>query len=161
MELAPSLRGSHHGGLKQGCMAFTAKYGFIGGVSEVGMAVNEHALDLAVFQEPAADGSPSLCTSDVTSWVLGTVSTVAELAAALPTVRVVGTGGGQWGVSDATGASVVVEFVKGVPTLHNNTVGKNNSGIGLMTNDPTWDWHLQNLNNYAGVCVCVCVPACT
>ena len=33
----------------------------------------------------------------------------------------------------------------------NNTVGADNSGIGLMTNDPTWDWHLQNLNNYAAL----------
>ena len=35
--------------------------------------------------------------------------------------------------------------------MHNNTVGVDNSGIGLMTNDPTWDWHLQNLNNYAAL----------
>jgi choloylglycine hydrolase len=29
--------------------------------------------------------------------------------------------------------------------LHNNTA------VGVMTNDPTWDWHLQNLNNYVAL----------
>ena len=36
----------------------------------------------------------------------------------------------------------MVEYVKGELRLHNNTK------VGVMTNDPTWDWHLQNLNNY-------------
>ena len=27
--------------------------------------------------------------------------------------------------------------------MHNNTVFADNSGVGMMTNDPTWDWHLQ------------------
>jgi len=154
--LTPVLRGSTHGGghatssSTASCMSFTAKYGFIGGISEVGMTVNEHSLDLSGFQQPQ-DGVPTLCTGDFENWVLGTHRNVAELAAALATVRVVGTDGGQWGVADASGASVVVEFVKGVLTLHNNTVGADNSGIGLMTNDPTWDWHLQNLNNFASL----------
>ena len=43
---------------------------------------------------------------------------------------------------DAEGQSIVVEYVKGELRLHNNTK------VGVMTNDPTWDWHLQNLNNY-------------
>jgi hypothetical protein len=62
--------------------------------------------------------------------------------AAIGGVRVVGRDDtGQWGVSDSTGASVVVEFVKGVLNLHNNTVGVQNTGVGLMANDPTWDWY--------------------
>ena len=43
---------------------------------------------------------------------------------------------------DAEGQSIVVEYVKGELRLHNNTK------VGVMTNDPTWDWHLQNLINY-------------
>ena len=48
--VSPALRGSKHGH-GEGCMSFTAKYGFVGGMNEAGLGINEHALDLAVFQE--------------------------------------------------------------------------------------------------------------
>jgi choloylglycine hydrolase len=133
-------------------MGFTAKYGFVGGMSEVGMAVNEHTLDLAVFQTPSPAGANStLCTRDFPSWVMGTMGSIAEMREALPKLNLVGGGGIQWGVQDAFGQSVVVEYIKGVLNLHNNSVGRDNTGIGVMTNDPTWDWHLQNLNNFAAL----------
>jgi penicillin V acylase-like amidase (Ntn superfamily) len=80
LQVTPTLRGSVHGG-KGPCMAFTAKYGFIsgiGGLSEAGVSLNEHALDLAVFQQPDV-GIPTLCRDDVASWILGTMGSVAEL----------------------------------------------------------------------------------
>lgn len=148
--LTPTLRGSSHGGHGDGCLSFTAKYGWIGGMNELGLGINGHALDLSVFQEPES-GYPTLCKGDFSSWVLGLHSTVAEVASELAKIRLVGGKGGQWGVHDATGASIIVEYVKGEMRLHNNTVGEHNTGIGVMTNDPTWDWQLQNLNNYAAL----------
>jgi penicillin V acylase-like amidase (Ntn superfamily) len=134
---SPARRGEVHGGHEAGCLEFTGKYGFIAGMNEVGLGVNGHALDLAVFQQP--DPSlPTLCKSDFEHWALGMHATVAEVVAALRGVRLVGGKGGQWGLHDATGASAVIEYVKGELTAHNNTVGRDNSGIGLMTNDPTW-----------------------
>ena len=45
---------------------------------------------------------------------------------------------------DAAGEAIVLEFVHGALRAHNNTVG-------VLTNDPTWDWHVANLNNYASL----------
>jgi choloylglycine hydrolase len=116
----------------------------------MGLGINGHALDLAVFQ--TADPSmPTLCKEDFSSWCLGLHATVAEVATKLAKVRLVGGKGGQWGLHDSTGASIVVEYVKGELRVHNNTVGAKNEGIGVMTNDPTWDWQLQNVNNFAAL----------
>ena len=144
LRVGQTQRGSAHGGHAKGCMSFEAKFGFVHGMNEAGLCLNEHALDLAVMQQPIA-GTPTLCKVDFESWALGMHSTVAEVAAELKGLRVVGGDGGQWGIHDAAGHSIVVEFVKGELRLHNNTQ------VGVMTNDPTWDWHLQNVNNYVAL----------
>lgn len=46
-------------------------------------------------------------------------------------------------IHDATGADLVVEFVDGM-RLHDNPAG-------VLTNSPTFDWHLTNLRNYLGL----------
>eukprot|EP00035_Acanthoeca_spectabilis_P005522 m.114701 g.114701 ORF g.114701 m.114701 type:complete len:329 (-) comp13060_c0_seq7:492-1478(-) len=129
---------------------YSLAQGSFGGMSEVGLSINEHTLDLAVFQTPDPS-MPTLCKDDLQSWILGMHSTVAEVIAGLQSVRVVGSRGNQYGVQDTTGASIVIEFVKGELRIHNNSVGSDNTGIGIMTNDPTWDWHLQNVNNYVSL----------
>jgi hypothetical protein len=65
-------------------------------MNEAGLSVNEHTLDLAVYQQPKA-GVPNVCSGDLQSWALGLYATVAEVSTALKTVRVIGRGGGQWG----------------------------------------------------------------
>ena len=47
-------------------------------------------------------------------------------------------------VSDATGASIVIEYVDGKLSIADNKVG-------AMTNSPNYDWHLLNLWNYANL----------
>ena len=54
---------------------------------------------------------PSLCKGDFSAWALGLHTTVAEVATALATVRMIGAPGGQWGLQDAAGQSIVVECV--------------------------------------------------
>jgi len=49
-----------------------------------------------------------------------------------------------WAMADATGDSVVIEYLDGVLHVNNNTVG-------VMTNDPDYQWHLYNLNNYVNL----------
>ena len=44
-------------------------------------------------------------------------------------------------VTDRTGASIVIEYVSGKLNIHDNK-------IGVMTNSPTYDWHILNLRNY-------------
>ena len=45
-------------------------------------------------------------------------------------------------VTDSAGDSIVIEYVGGKLNLYDNK-------IGVMTNSPTYDWHLMNLRNYA------------
>ena len=85
-------RGTLLGNSSSGCMSFQSQFGFIAGMNEKGLAVNNHALDLAVFQTPE-EGVPSLCVADVASFALGMHSTVDELVGALSKVRVVGPDG--------------------------------------------------------------------
>ncbi|MBA3662454.1 MAG: choloylglycine hydrolase family protein [Gammaproteobacteria bacterium] len=44
-------------------------------------------------------------------------------------------------VYDAQGRGLVIEYVGGKLKMYDNTVG-------VLTNSPTYDWHLTNLNNY-------------
>ncbi len=44
-------------------------------------------------------------------------------------------------IVDKTGKSIVVEKTKEKFAVHDNTVG-------VMTNNPTFDWHITNLNEY-------------
>ena len=62
-----------------------------------------------------------------------------------PTARTGGPITYTWGVVDAAGAAVVLEWVLGALRVHNN------SAVGVLTNDPTWEWHVANLNNYAAL----------
>lgn len=43
--------------------------------------------------------------------------------------------------TDRTGASIVIEFVKGEMRIHENLAN-------VLTNAPTYDWHLTNVRNY-------------
>jgi choloylglycine hydrolase len=44
-------------------------------------------------------------------------------------------------IHDAANNSLVIEFIKGKQVFHNNF-------IGILTNDPTYDWHIKNVQNY-------------
>lgn len=46
-----------------------------------------------------------------------------------------------WMIADKTGKSIVAERTRQGLSIHHNPVG-------VMTNDPTFDWHLTNLNEY-------------
>lgn len=44
-------------------------------------------------------------------------------------------------VHDASGKSIVIEYVGGKLNVHDNP-------LGVVTNSPTFDWHMTNLRNY-------------
>jgi len=46
-------------------------------------------------------------------------------------------------VVDKTGDAIVIEFVNGAPKVFDS--------IGVITNNPTYDWQLTNLRNYVGL----------
>lgn len=84
------------------------------------------------------------------SWALGQFGTVDELRKALPTIKVWADNTLQSGptpptlhfvFTDRSGASLVLEFVKGQQRIYD--------GIAkVLTNAPTYDWHVTNLRNY-------------
>ncbi len=83
-------------------------------------------------------------------WALGGHASVAELRAALPGIRVWSDASLAPGQApptlhfvfvDRTGAGLVVEYVKGELRMHDNAAH-------VLTNAPTYDWHLVNLRNY-------------
>jgi choloylglycine hydrolase len=96
---------------------------------------------------------------DFPAWVLGNFTSAADVAAALgaggatPQVTIVGPPPPtpqqaspfyvplHYIITDATGASIVVEFVNGETMIH----GSDN---GVMTNAPTYDWQCTNVRNY-------------
>ena len=121
------------------------------GVNTAGLTFSVQSYPTAGGDDPAADAQkPMLSAIDLGAWVLGQFTTVADVKAALENQEVLVDAvpllGGQkmpfhYGLHDATGASMVIEFHHGVRTIHDNPVG-------VMTNAPQFDWHLTNLNNY-------------
>jgi penicillin V acylase-like amidase (Ntn superfamily) len=84
------------------------------------------------------------------TWAVGSFATVAELRAALAGTKVwtdpsLPTGPTpptlHWIFVDRGGAGMVVEFVKGQMQVHDDVAH-------VLTNAPTYEWHLLNLRNY-------------
>ena len=84
------------------------------------------------------------------SWALGQFGSVDELRKALPTMKIWADNTLQSGptpptlhfvFTDRTGASLVLEFVKGQQRIYDGVAR-------VLTNSPTYDWHLTNLRNY-------------
>lgn len=152
-------------------IGWTSRYGYVGidlggraarlleisnnladGMNERGLTFAWLSLpDFTKYQDEAAAREPAKALGhwDLCNWVLGNFATVAEVRAAVAEVHV-------WGqpmrplnlvmplhaaVHDETGASIVLEFTEAGPKVHDNEVG-------VLTNAPTYDWHLINLRNY-------------
>lgn len=84
------------------------------------------------------------------TWSLGQFATVGEMRQALPGIKVWADDtlpSGQtpltlhFTFTDKSGASIVVEFVNGQQRIFDNVAR-------VLTNAPTYDWHLSNIRNY-------------
>jgi penicillin V acylase-like amidase (Ntn superfamily) len=83
-------------------------------------------------------------------WALGQFGTVAELRAALPGIKVWADNTLQSGptpptvhftFTDRSGATLVLEFTNGQQHIFDNVAH-------VLTNSPTYDWHINNVRNY-------------
>jgi len=154
---------SELGGGQKG-MSWRNKYGFvaINAVKKpfVTDGMNETGLTLGVLYFPefaeyqpleAGKEAHTINNVDLSAYILGQFETVEAIREALPELRVVynediieafgAPAPLHLVVTDRSGASIVIEYVKGVLHIHDNK-------IGVMTNAPTYDWHLLNLRNY-------------
>lgn len=89
---------------------------------------------------------------EYSDWLLGNFASIAEVKAAYDRVVLAPTVLPQMGIAvpvhfrimDSTGASVVVEPIDGKLRIYDDP-------LGVLTNAPTFDWHLTNLGNYVGL----------
>ena len=91
-------------------------------------------------------------------WALANFATVDEVREAVKDIVVVPTpapglgspqgavAGAHFFLQDKTGKSIVVEPVDGTLKVHD-------APLGVMTNAPTYDWHMTNLSNYINLSV--------
>jgi choloylglycine hydrolase len=103
---------------------------------------------------PAGQEQRAMGSWEFGGWVLSNFANVAEVRAALDSVLVANTVQPQFGfvpplhfiLHDASGDCAVIEHTKGQRIVFDNP-------LTLMTNDPTFDWHLMNLRNYINLSV--------
>jgi choloylglycine hydrolase len=99
-----------------------------------------------------ANRDRAVSSEEMGNWILGQFATVGEVKLALPTIEVVGSyveaiageAPFHYAVTDAGGDSIVIEYTKDGLTIHDNTVN-------VVTNNPSYDWHLTNLRGYIGL----------
>lgn len=119
------------------------------GMNELGFTISSQTLQMSEYQA-VQDGAETVWHTQLPQWALGRFPTVAEFLDALPTVRVCNPAGlptsfgSHWAVADAAGSSAIVEYLHGQLVVHNNSVG-------VMTNDPHYEWHLLNLNSFSNL----------
>ena len=143
-------------------LKWKAKYTSVG-ANGVGLPVlfdglNEKGLAAGTFYFPtsagympysAADAGKTIAQWEVGSWILENFASVEEVKANIGNIVVPAVVFGGWGfapeahyiVHDASGKSIVIEYVGGKLNVYDNP-------LGVITNTPTFDWHMTNLRNY-------------
>lgn len=146
-------------------VSWTTKYA-LGGVTIIrdninADAMNERGLAINLLYFPGfaeyqtydpAQADLSMSPTDLMAYLATQFATVREVKAGLQKVLVVPVvepalgfpPPAHYAVSDASGAEIVVEYLDGALTIHEDT-------IGVMTNSPGYDWHLTNLRNYVNL----------
>ncbi|MGE8369771.1 linear amide C-N hydrolase [Cupriavidus sp.] len=124
------------------------------GMNEKGLAGgNLYFPGFAGYTDPAkADPAKSIASWEFLTWVLTNFATVAEVKAALNNVSIVDIKAPvldmalpfHFPLHDATGASIVIEPIGGQFKVYDNP-------LGVLTNSPTFDWHLNNVRNYVKI----------
>lgn len=143
-------------------LAYKAKYAAVGsstfGAAALVDGVNEKGLTAAAFYFPnyakyssatPENKSKALSPTEFTNWLLTQFATVEEVKQGLKSVVIVASIPKGWPlvppfhyvVYDKTGKSLVIEPINGKLVTYDNP-------IGVITNSPSFDWHLTNLSNY-------------
>jgi choloylglycine hydrolase len=147
-------------------LSYKTRYGIVGAnaFNEVAIidGLNDQGLSIGLFYFPGyaqyaqatkENASHALAPQDFGMWVLGNFATVDEVKAALKDTVMVGTpmpglgsakgmpADAHFFIQDKSGKSIAVEPRGGVLKV-------TDAPLGVMTNAPTYDWHMTNLDNY-------------
>ncbi|RDY26840.1 linear amide C-N hydrolase [Romboutsia weinsteinii] len=106
----------------------------------------------AHWEETSIEGKTNIAPYDVILWILANFETIEQLKPELEKLNIVGKPFAKstplptlhWIVTDKKGDCIVIEKTKDKLTVFDNKVG-------VLTNSPTFDWHITNLNNYMGI----------
>lgn len=106
----------------------------------------------AYFEKEPTEGKHNIAPYDFIQWVLSNHETIEEVKHGIANLELVDRPINDktpvsmlhWMIVDRTGRAIVVEKTKEQLAVHDNP-------IGVMTNNPTFDWHLINLNEYLHV----------
>ena len=146
-------------------LTWTSKYGFVAvntfglenvvvdGINETGLSFEGLWLPGTKYQDVAKnETAQALNIGNLGTWILGSFNSTEEVKQSIKKVRIWGSVVPQLNmeppmhvaVHDASGNNIVVEFIDGKINVYDNP-------IGVMTNAPTFDWHLTNLRNYVNL----------
>ncbi|MDA9859304.1 linear amide C-N hydrolase [Rubripirellula sp.] len=125
---------------------------FLEGQNEAGLGMSGNFLPgFTEFQTVTAQDKNHVSILNFGRLTLGMFGSVKELRTGIPKYKVwydpseaKGLPAPPWlhfVFTDRSGESIVIEFVKGEMVIHNNLAN-------VLTNSPTYDWHLLNVRNY-------------
>jgi len=157
-------------------LSWKAKYGYlyldgfnidgsVDGINEEGLSFGALYLPGETQYQtiPSGQEQRALLYTQFGDWILSNFKTIDEVKNALPNVLVFAqklptTGNVIFpihaSIYDANGKGLVVEFVKEKVKVYENK-------LGLLTNAPTYDWHLTNLRNYINLTPLTPAPVVT
>lgn len=145
-------------------ISWTTKYGYVGmnqslerrvvsdGMNEKGLvAACLYMRGYTRYEPPNPNRlDRTLAAWELPNFLLATCANVEEVKAVLPTLLVADQSVPNMGtfipplhfyICDQTAAVLIVEYVGGVLRMHDNP-------LGVLTNAPTFAWHMDNLANY-------------
>ncbi len=142
-------------------LAWLPKYNFVGitvfglkgpveGMNEKGLTFGFLTFDGSGYTTISdTEKGQALALMDVGTWILGNFADVKEVKKAIHGVKIWGEfveaigqiPGLHIALHDAAGYNLVIEFINGRTHVHDNPVG-------VLTNDPSFDWHMKNLAQY-------------
>jgi len=149
-------------------LAWKSQYGFLFfnayGQDAATDGMNEQGLSVGLLffpgfckyqTVPAGQNEKAISSVDFAFWLLSNFSTVEQVRKALENVYVWGAPVDlpkqknvvlpcHFGVYDASGKGIVIEYTKNGLKIFDNEAG-------VLTNSPTYDWHITNLRNYIGL----------
>ncbi|WP_297633996.1 choloylglycine hydrolase [uncultured Clostridium sp.] len=123
------------------------------GMNEKGLAVAGLNFPGFAYYEPKKrDDKINVSVYDFMFWVVSHFANVSEVKEQIKNINIMDTPFNadtpiptlHWMVTDKTGESIVIEKTKDGLKVFDNTVG-------VLTNSPTFDWHLTNLRQYLGI----------
>lgn len=149
-----------------------AKYGVVGldmlRKNFLADGMNEKGLTAGLFYHPGFakyrayeknQAGNTITALDVVSFILTQFATVEEVKKGMQNIRVVAVVekalgkpvDAHWMVTESSGKSIVIEYINGKLSIFENP-------LGIITNSPTYDWHMTNLRNYINLSA-VALPA--